>query len=138
LTSNNLAISFSYVAGNRREEKEERPSFWEMVGFFILRITDSGLAPWVLIALFLLGIGWLATRNLDSADNLKFLSSFFSLKGIAWSGWVVAFIQIPVFKWSLNKARNLRINQLNDLRDENEKARELLKKHKQTELELEQ
>jgi hypothetical protein len=108
-----------------------------MVGLFILRVTDSGLAPWVLVALFILGLVWIATRNLDSKDTASLITSFMGIRGIAWSGWIVAFIQIPVFRWSLNKARRLRMNQLNDLQEENEKARELLKKQKQSELELE-
>ncbi|HUA68901.1 MAG TPA: hypothetical protein VMA13_10180 [Candidatus Saccharimonadales bacterium] len=122
---------------SKRSDEKDRPGFWEMVGLFILRVTDSGLAPWVLVALFILGLVWIATRNLDSKDTASLIASFMGIRGIAWSGWVVAFIQIPVFKWSLNKARRLRINQLNDLQEENEKARELLKKQKQSELELE-
>ncbi len=137
LTSNLEAVIFSFVATKTSDEKD-RPGFWEMIGYFILRITDSGLAPWVLIALFILGLAWVTTRNLESKDNLTLITSFLGLRGIAWTGWIVAFIQIPVFRWSLNKARKLRLNQLSELQNENEKAREMLKKQKQTELELKQ
>lgn len=128
---------FFLLVATKRSAEKDRPGFLEMVGLFILRITDSGLAPWALVALFILGLVWVATRNLDSKDTASLIRSFMGMRGIAWSGWIVAFIQIPVFKWSLNKARRLRMNQLSDLQEENEKARELLKKQKQSELELE-
>lgn len=124
------------MAPKQRDDSKEKAGFWDMCGFFVLKTTDSGLAPWVLVALFFLGLLWILTRNLDSQDNLKFLSSLLSLNGFAWAGWVVAFIQIPVFKWALNRARGMRINQLNDLRDQNEKYAEMLKKMKQTDLEF--
>jgi hypothetical protein len=121
---------------SKQSDAKEKAGFWDMLGFFILKTTDSGLAPWVLVALFFIGLTWVLTRNLDSQDDLKFLSSFLSLTGFAWAGWLVAFIQIPVFNWALNRARGMRINQLNDLRDQNEKYAEMLKKMKQTDLEL--
>lgn len=121
----------------KQSDGKERPGFWEMIGFFVLRTTDSGLAPWVLVALFFLGLAWVTTRNLDSKDTFGLITSFFGLRGIAWIGWIVAFIQIPIFRWSLNKARKLRLNQLIELQNENEKAREALKKQKQSELALE-
>ena len=121
----------------KQSDEKDRPGFGEMIGFFVLRTTDSGLAPWVLVALFFLGLVWVATRNLDSKDTFGLITSFLGLRGIAWTGWIVAFVEIPIFKWSLNKARKLRINQLNELQNENEKAREALKKQKQSELELE-
>ena len=121
---------------SKQTEAKEKAGFWDLISFLILKSTDSGLLPWLLVASFFLALTWLLTRNLNSQDNLKFISSFFGLKGFAWAGWLVAFIQIPIFKWALNRARGMRINQLNDLRDQNEKYAEMLKKMKQTDLEL--
>jgi hypothetical protein len=118
------------------DEDKKSPSTWQMVGLFALRITDSGLAPWALVALFSLGGMWVLTRRLDSKDTLTFLSKFGTLHGLAWLGWVAAFVEIPICKWAINRARNLRLNQMRELQDENEKAREQLKKLKQSELEL--
>jgi hypothetical protein len=41
------------------DEDKEIPKFWDMLAFFIFRIVDSGLAPWALVALFLLGGLWI-------------------------------------------------------------------------------
>ena len=118
------------------KRSEDRPTIWEMVVFFIIRTTDSGLAAWTLVALFILGLSWVVTRNLESKDELALITSFIGLKGVAWLGWLVAFLEIPVFRWSLNKARKLKSNQMDRIQAENEAAREALKK-KQIELELE-
>jgi hypothetical protein len=128
---------FPIMAAKRSDDKD-RPGFWEVVCVFVLRNTDSGLTPWILVAFFLLGLVWITTRNLDSKDTAGLIASFLGLRGIAWTGWMVAFIQIPIFRWSLNKARKGGIDLLNELQDDNEKAREALKKQKQTVLELEQ
>src|SRR5690349_2061441 len=107
-----------------------------MVGLFALRIVDSGLAPWALVALFLLGGLYLLTRNLDSKDTLAFLSKLGTLRGLAWAGWIVAFIEIPICKWAIERTRKLRVNQLNQLQDQNEKTVNELARMKQAQLEL--
>jgi hypothetical protein len=118
------------------ENGEKKLTGWQMVGLFALRIVDSGLAPWALVGLFLLGGMYVLTRNLDSKDSLAFLARFGTLHGFAWAGWIVAFIEIPICKWAINRARNLRLNQLNQLQDQSDKSVEELKKMKQSQLEL--
>ena len=118
------------------DEDKKTPSVWQMVGLFAFKITDSGLAPWAVAALFVLGAMWVLTRHLNSTDTLALLSKFGTVYGVAWIGWIVAFIEIPICKWAINRARRLRLNQLRQLQDENDKAREQLKRLKQTELEL--
>ena len=118
------------------EHDEKKLSGWQMVGLFALRIVDSGLAPWALVALFLLGGLYVLTRNLDSKDSLAFLARFGTLHGLAWAGWIVAFIEIPICKWIINKTRRLRLNQLSQLQDQSEKAVGELTRMKQAQLEL--
>ena len=130
------------TCGNRfwnevaEEHDEKKLSGWQMVGLFALRIVDSGLAPWALVALFLLGGLYVLTRNLDSKDSLAFLARFGTLHGLAWAGWIVAFIEIPICKWIINKTRRLRLNQLSQLQDQSEKAVGELTRMKQAQLEL--
>lgn len=120
---------------NQSKEKPQ-PDWKDAIGFFVLRTMDSGLAPWTLVALFLLGLVWIGTKNLDSKDNLTLITKLGSAHGIAWIGWLVAFLEIPIARWAVKRARNMRNSQLKSLQDEVEKARKLLKKHKLDELEL--
>jgi hypothetical protein len=49
----------------------------------------------------------------------------------------LAFIEIPIAKWAINRARNGQIDRIRQLENDNEKSKELLKKLKQSELTLE-
>lgn len=118
------------------DHEDKKLSGWQLVALFALRITDSGLAPWALVALFLLGGMYLVTSRLESKDALSLLSKIGTLDGLAWIGWVVAFIEIPICKWAIDRARRLRLNQLQQLEDQSDKAMAELKKLKQAELEL--
>jgi hypothetical protein len=94
------------------DQKLENPQAdWkDAIGIFVLRTMDSGLAPWTLVALFLLGLAWVVTRNLDSKDNLALITCLGSAHGFAWLGWLLAFLEIPIAKWAIKQARNMRSN----------------------------
>lgn len=115
----------------------DRPEWRDIAAVFVLRITDSGLTAWVVVALFLLGILYVGTRNLDSKDTLDLISNIGTVHGLAWIGWLLAFIEIPIAKWAINRARNGQNDRIRQLQDDNEKSKELLKKIKQSELTLE-
>ena len=89
------------------------------------------------VALFLLGVMYLCTRNLDSKDTHDLISNIGTLHGLSWIGWIIAFIEIPIFKWALNRARRMNKNKVQRLEKELGEALELLKKPKQNELKLE-
>lgn len=118
------------------EHDEKKLSTGQLVGLFALRIVDSGLAPWAVAALFVLGLAWIPIHNLNSKDTLEFLSKIGTLHGVLWAGWFVAFIEIPICKWVINRTRRLRINQVSQLQDQSEKAVDELVKLKQSQLEL--
>ena len=118
------------------DHEEKNPKMWQVVALFGLRIVDSGLAPLVLVALFILGGLYVLTKNLDSKDTLAFLSKLATLHGLCWAGWIFAFIEIPICKWAINRVRKLRLDQLSELRDQSEKTTAELTKMKQAQLEL--
>jgi len=74
---------------------------------------------------------------LDSKDTLELVSKIGTVHGFAWIGWLLAFIEIPIAKWAINRARNGQSERIKQLQDDNEKSKELLKKLKQSELTLE-
>ncbi len=118
--------------------KPEKPSDWkDSAAFFVLRVSDSGLIPWVLAALFLLGGLWTVTRNLDSDDTFAFLAALGSWTGFAWAGWLVAFLEIPLGVWVVARVRRVQAAKLERLLGENRRARDRLKELKQEELDLE-
>jgi hypothetical protein len=117
--------------------QEKEPTWKDAFVIVVLRLIDAGLAPWVAVALFLLAGMWLCMRNLDSKDTLSLISGIGTARGMAWAGWILAFIQIPICKWALNREKNMRRNKLNRLEDEHKKALEMLKKYKTDELKLE-
>ena len=80
---------------------------------------------------------WLCMRNLDSKDTLSLLSGLGTVRGLPWIGWILAFIQIPICKWTLNREKNMRRNKLNRLEEKHKKALEMLRKYKADELKLE-
>ena len=120
------------------KKKEDPPSIPQAIVWFAVRITDSGLAPWALVALFLLGGMYITIRQLGSKDTLTFRQGIGTLKGFAWVGWMIAFIEIPIFKGVLNRSRSSGKERIEQLQTENQKARELLRALKQSELKLEQ
>ncbi|MGB7746371.1 MAG: hypothetical protein WBN75_03710 [Verrucomicrobiia bacterium] len=120
-----------------KNKDTDRPEWRDIAAVFVLRVTDSGLTPWALVACFLLANAWLITRNLDSKDTVAVISKIGTAHGLAWIGWLVAFIEIPIAKWAINRARSGQRERMRQLQDDNEKARELLKKLKQSELTLE-
>ncbi len=107
-----------------------------MVTYTVLRCADSGLLPWLLIALFILGLIWVSTRNLDSKDTLTLLSKVGTLHGFAWIGWIIALLEIPAFTWAVRRANKMAAERVGDTEAENEKVRNHLKKTKQAQLEL--
>jgi hypothetical protein len=116
---------------------EKEPTWKDAVVMLALRLIDAGLAPWVAVATFFLIAMWLCMRNLDSKDTLSLLSRIGTVHGAAWLGWPIAFLQIPICKWALNREKKMRGNRLARLEEENRKALELLKKHKLGEFNLE-
>ena len=115
----------------------DRPEWRDIAAVFVLRVTDSGLTPWVVVALFLLGVFYIGTRNLNSGDTLQLVSGIGTVHGFAWIGWLLAFIEIPIAKWAINRARNGQNDRIKQLEDDSEKSKEFLKKAKQSELTLE-
>jgi len=123
---------------NPAENPTEKSLGWkDAIVVVVLRLVDAGLAPWVGVATFLLIAMFLCMRNLDSKDTLALLSSIGTVHGLAWIGWLLAFCQIPICKWALNREKRMRNNKLKRLEEEHEKALEMLKKYKTSELKLE-
>lgn len=118
------------------DQEQKVPKFSEMVVFFVARIMDAGLVPWVLVASFLLGLVYVLTRNLDSKDTLAFVNSLLGHRGVAWLGWVCALIEIPIAACFIKRTRLHNQSKMQRLEEENWKSRELLKKLKQSEFEL--
>lgn len=122
---------------DEENDKPKEATWKDAVVVIVLRLIDAGLAPWVAVALFLLMGMWLCMRNLDSKDTLSLISSIGTAHGLAWLGWLFAFIEIPICKWALNREKNMRRNKLERLQEEHDKALELIRKHKLGELKLE-
>lgn len=120
-----------------KSKDTDRPEWRDIAAVFVLRVTDSGLTPWALVALFLLGNTWLLVRNLNSQDTLALIQKIGTVHGLAWIGWLLAFIEIPIARWAINRARSGQSAKIKQLQDDNDKATELLKKLKQSELTLE-
>lgn len=125
------------MSENNPKSENPQPDWKDAIGIFTLKLMDSGLAPWTLVALFLFGLAWLVTRNLDSKDSLALIAKLGSAHGFAWSGWLFAFVEIPIARWAIKRARTMRSSELKRLQEEADKARKLLKKQKTGELELE-
>jgi hypothetical protein len=119
------------------KSENPQPDWKDAIGIVTLKLMDSGLAPWALVALFLFGLTWLVTKNLDSKDSLALIGKFGTAHGLAWLGWLVAFVEIPIARWAIKRARTMRNSEFKRLQEEADKARKLLKKHKTGELELE-
>jgi hypothetical protein len=75
------------MAENNPKPENPQPDWKDAIGIFTLKLMDSGLAPWTLVALFLFGLTWLVTRNLDSKDSLALITKLGSAHGFAWLGW---------------------------------------------------
>jgi hypothetical protein len=120
------------------ETKDSKLNWKDGVAIFALRVVDSGLIPWVLVATFCLGLVHSMTRNLNSSDTLTLINRLTESKIFAFGGWLLSIIQIPVFVFILNRTKRLGRKRLDNLETENSKARELLKKMRQSELKLEQ
>ena len=119
------------------EKKEDSGGVLDAVMFLLLRICDAGYVGWVLVVLFVLGVLHILTANLDSKDNLSLLQGIGTIHGLAWIGWIIALAEIPLVRLLLDKSRKQGNGRIRSLEEENEKARTLLKKYKQQELELE-
>ncbi len=107
------------------------------IALILLKLIDAGLAPWLLVALFVIGTEWSLTRHLNSPDTLIFLSKLLSRAGFTWFGWFVALVEVPLFAWTLRRQHRRHEQKERFLENDATKARELLKKHKQEELKLE-
>ena len=130
--------------GEPPKEKEgakaesDKPSDWkEAILFFTMRACDSAYLPFTIVCVFALGLVWLLTRNLDSHDNLSFLSRLSSSKWV-WLGWVIAIAEVPIGRWVLNRRTADRDRWIARLQGEVEEARKQLKEQasKQAELDL--
>jgi hypothetical protein len=119
-----------------KQKDPDRPEWRDIAAVFVLRVTDSGLTPWALVAIFLVAVIWVMTRNLDSQDTLALISNVGTVHGIAWLGWGIAFIEIPIAKWAINRARRSQNAKIEELEKDSDRAREQLKKLKQSELRL--
>jgi len=102
----------------------------------VFRLLDAGLAPWVMVAMFLLAAQYIAMRNLSSADTVKVMAKLFTRTGFAWFGWVVALVEVPVFAWTIRKENHRHRQRERAIGEDANKAREMLKAHKQEELKL--
>lgn len=120
-------------------DEREKPFGWkDATAVFALRIVDSGLAPWALVAGFVLMLVYILTRNLGSTDNLALINRLTDSKIFGFGGWILCLIQLPIFVSILKRTKRAGRNRLAFLEDENIKARQLLKQAKQGELTLEQ
>ena len=119
------------------EKKDEGSKWHEAVVVLLLRICDAGYVGWVLVAIFVLGFVFLFTRNLDSKDTLALIQGIGTIHGLAWIGWIVALAEIPLMRILLDRSKRQGSGRIQRLEEENENARNLLKKYKQQELELE-
>jgi hypothetical protein len=117
-------------------EPKKEPNAWTMFAVILMRLIDSGLGPWVAVSMFVLGGLYILTRNLDSHDNLALLSSI-KISGFSWLGWVIALLEIPVFRWAVSREKRMGKNRVARLEDENKEAKEMLKKYRQSDLKLE-
>lgn len=61
-----------------------------VVYLIVTKLIDSGLGIFVIIATAIVGLVFVATRDLDSKDRLAFLNHFVDNRLLAWSGWFVA------------------------------------------------
>jgi hypothetical protein len=124
------------------EEKEPKelvkPKLYDLGMVIALRVVDSGLGPWLMVVAVVLCFVWLMTRNLNSADTLLLLSRIGTLKGLAWCGWGIALIEVPIFVWVVNGIKRGALDRSNRSEAESEKARDRLKTLKQSELPIEQ
>ena len=119
------------------EDDKPKQADWKMgLVMVIFRLLDAGLAPWVMVCMFLLGAEWIGTRTLNSQDTLKFLSQLFGRTGFAWFGWIVALIEVPLFAWTLRRENRRHRDMERLVGEEGAKARDLLKQQKQEELKL--
>lgn len=125
------------MAEEEKSKEKQTPKVMEGIVLIVFRLIDAGLAPWVAVALFLLGAAWLCMRNMDSKDTLTLISGFGTLHGLMWLGWIAAFIMIPICKAALNNEKKKRNAKLERLEKEHNQALELLKKYKLDELKLE-
>jgi uncharacterized membrane protein YqhA len=116
---------------------KDKPKWFDVLAVLLLRMADSGLLPWMLVAGFLLTGFWLMVKNLSSGDTLALINKIATLKGLAMVGWLVAIIQVPMYRWAINRARNMNASKIKQLEDEVVKAREQLKAHKLGEFRLE-
>lgn len=119
-----------------KSKEPDTPDWKDAVAFFVLRVTDSAHLVWVLLALFFLALIFILTRNLSSEDQLKFIWSIGSFEGLAWTGWLAAFIEIPIARWAILRMGNKNSAEIKRLTTENEKARKKLKDLKQGEFDL--
>lgn len=118
------------------EKDKEHHKWYDSLAVLGLRMADSGLLPWMLVAASVLGGYWLTVRNLNSQDTLIFMGRVASLKGLALAGWVIALVEIPIFRWVLNRNRALNSSRIKQLEEETARSRAKLKEFKQAELEL--
>jgi hypothetical protein len=122
---------------NEQETPAKEPTWKDAVVIVTLKLIDAGLAPWVAAAMFILGAMWLCMRNLDSKDTLTLMTAFGSIKGLAWVGWPLAFIQIPILRWAMKREKRMSKSKIERLEAEHAKALELLKKYKLGQFSLE-
>lgn len=88
----------------------------------VAKLTDSGLGPFVVVGLIVIGLAFVLTWGLDSKDRLAFLQYLVGVKILAWSGWVVAVVTIFVARWVLKKEREFFNRELNRVDEVKEKA----------------
>lgn len=103
----------------------------------VARKIDSLSGPWFAVMAPLLVCLLIVAQRLESADMLKLIFSVGSLQGLAWAGWSVFLVAIPVWHHALNRARSLGEEERDQLREENARLKELLKKQKKGDLTLE-
>jgi len=95
---------------------------WMALYMSVAKLTDSGLGPFVVVGLIVIGLAFVLTWGLDSKDRLAFLQYLVGVKILAWSGWVVAVATIFVARWVLKKEREFFNRELKRVDEVKEKA----------------
>lgn len=112
--------------------KEENVKGMDVFFAVMMRLIDSGLGPWIAVCIFILGVIYLGTRNLDSKDTLTLLIAM-KFKGFSWLGWLLSFIEIPICRWIVLRERRRLREKMERLETEHDQAIELLKTYRRTE-----
>jgi hypothetical protein len=103
-------------------QNKPKTDAWMALYMTVAKLTDSGLGIFVVIAITIIGLGFALTWGLDSKDRLTLLEYIFSLKLLAWGGWLIAAIAISLASRLLKDQRKFFERELQRVNDVKEKA----------------